>query len=66
MTLTDVLALPELQGKLVNEPKTHGFVTAMAAAPHELSPHEWLPFLWGGEDVAPFGDGELLEIYIEH
>ena len=47
VTLTEVLALPELQGKLVNEPKTHGFVTAMAAAPHELSPHEWLPFLWG-------------------
>tara|TARA_B100001057_G_scaffold463635_1_gene518031 strand:- start:187 stop:768 length:582 start_codon:yes stop_codon:yes gene_type:complete len=66
VTLTEVLALPELQGKLVNEPKTHGFVTAMAAAPHELSPQEWLPFLWGGEEVAPFGDGELLETYIEH
>ncbi|GAA5644288.1 hypothetical protein VPR01S_01_05070 [Vibrio proteolyticus NBRC 13287] len=65
LTLQELLALPELQGKLLNEAKTHGFVTAMAAAPHELSPHEWLPFLWGGEEVAPFSDGEQLECYIE-
>jgi uncharacterized protein len=30
-----------------------------------LTPHEWLPFLWGGEEVAPFADGEQLESYIE-
>ena len=42
-----------------------GFVTAMAAAPNVLTPHEWLPFLWGGEEVAPFTDGEQLESYIE-
>ncbi|MEF1289689.1 YecA family protein [Vibrio sp. M260118] len=66
MTLQELLALPELQDKLISEAKTHGFVTAMAAAPHQLTPHEWLPFLWGGEEVAPFSDGEQLEIYIEH
>ncbi|KGY12814.1 hypothetical protein NM22_08865 [Vibrio tubiashii] len=66
MTLKELLALPELQDKLISEAKTHGFVTAMAAAPHQLTPHEWLPFLWGGEEVAPFSDGEQLEIYIEH
>lgn len=65
MTLQDILALPELQGKILNEAKTHGFITAMAAAPHELSPHDWLPFLWGGEDAAPFTDGAQLESYIE-
>ncbi|MGF1910450.1 UPF0149 family protein [Vibrio kasasachensis] len=65
MTLQDILAQPELQGKLINQAKTHGFITAMAAAPHTLDPHEWLPFLWGGEDVAPFTDGEQLECYIE-
>lgn len=65
LTLHTILALPELQGKLLNEAKTHGFVTAMAAAPHELSPHDWLPYLWGGEEIAPFADGEQLEQYLE-
>ena len=65
MTLQDILALPELEGKLITEHKTMGFVTAMAAAPNVLTPHEWLPFLWGGQEVAPFTDGEQLESYIE-
>ncbi len=65
LTLQEILSQPELEGKLINEAKTHGFVTAMAAAPHTLDPHEWLPFLWGGEEVAPFSDGEQLECYIE-
>ena len=65
MTLQDILALPELQGKLLTESKTLGFVTSMASAPNVLTPHEWLPFLWGGEEVAPFSDGEQLESYIE-
>ncbi|KAB1454819.1 UPF0149 family protein [Vibrio panuliri] len=65
MTLQEILSLPELEGKLINQAKTQGFVTAMAAAPHSLDPHEWLPFLWGGEEVAPFSDGEQFECYIE-
>lgn len=65
LTLQQLLALPELEQKLINEAKTQGFVTAMAAAPNILPPHEWLPFLWGGEEVAPFSDGEQLETYIE-
>ncbi|MGD8111155.1 UPF0149 family protein [Vibrio sp. TRT 17S01] len=66
MTLHELLSQPELEGKLINEAKTHGFVTAMAAAPNVLSPHEWLPFLWGGEETAPFSGGEQLEVYIDH
>lgn len=66
LTLQELLAQPELQDKLINEAKTRGFVTAMAAAPNLLPPQEWLPFLWGGEEVAPFTDGEQLESYIEH
>ncbi|WP_394127290.1 UPF0149 family protein [Vibrio hepatarius] len=66
MTLQQLLSLPELEDKLINEAKTYGFVTAMAAAPNILPPEEWLPFLWGGEEVAPFSDGEQLETYIEH
>ncbi|MCW8333963.1 UPF0149 family protein [Vibrio sp. SCSIO 43135] len=66
MTLQEILALPELEGKLLNQARTQGFVTAMAAAPNVLTPHEWLPYLWGGEEVAPFSDGEQLECYIEH
>ncbi|RJX73853.1 YecA family protein [Vibrio sinensis] len=66
MTLQELLSLPELEDKLINEAKTRGFVTAMASAPNILPPEEWLPFLWGGEEVAPFSNGEQLECYIEH
>ncbi len=65
LSLTDLLALPELQDKLINEAKTRGFVTAMATAPNVLPPEEWLPFLWGGEDAAPFSCGEQFETYVE-
>ncbi|WP_436322559.1 YecA family protein [Vibrio cidicii] len=65
MTLFDILSLEELDGKLLNLAKTQGFVTSMAAAPNILDPHEWLPFLWGGEETAPFSDGEQLEAYID-
>ncbi len=66
MTLQDILSLPELEDKLLNEAKSRGFVTAMACSPNILPPQEWLPFLWGGEEVAPFSDGEQLETYIQH
>ncbi|CAH0539451.1 hypothetical protein VMF7928_02160 [Vibrio marisflavi CECT 7928] len=66
LTLQELLALPELEDKLLNEAKTQGFITAIAAAPYVLPPEEWLPLLWGGDEVAPFSDGELLETYIEH
>ncbi|EPO0023652.1 YecA family protein [Vibrio alginolyticus] len=65
LKLQDILSLPELDGKLLNPAKTQGFVTAMAAAPNVLMPQEWLPFLWGGEETAPFTDGEQLEQYID-
>lgn len=65
VTLTEILSLPELEGKLLNEAKTRGFVTAMAAAPHLLPPNEWLAFLWGGDETAPFTEGAQLENYAE-
>ncbi|HAS6348396.1 UPF0149 family protein [Vibrio sp. IRLE0018] len=65
MTLQNIISLPELEGKLLNLANTQGFVTAMAAAPNVLTPNEWLPFLWGGEETAPFTDGEQLESYID-
>lgn len=65
MTLNDILSLPELEGRLLGEAKTRGFVTAMASAPNILPPEEWLPFLWGGEEVAPFKDAELMESYFQ-
>ncbi len=65
LTLNEILAQPELKDRLINEAKTQGFVTAMAAAPNILPPQEWIPLLWGGEEVAPFSDGEQLESYIE-
>ena len=65
LKLQDMLSLPELDGKLLNLAKTQGFVTSMACAPNVLNPQEWLPFLWGGEETAPFSDGEQLEQYID-
>jgi uncharacterized protein len=65
VTLSELLQLPELEDKLLNEAQTTGFVTAMAAAPNVLNPSEWMPFLWGGEEVAPFTDGEQLESYAD-
>ncbi|EKO3476222.1 YecA family protein [Vibrio fluvialis] len=66
MTLHDILTLPELEDRLLNEAKTRGFVTAMASAPNILPPEEWLPFLWGGDEVAPFTDAEVMESYFQH
>jgi uncharacterized protein len=37
----------------------------MAAAPNVLDPTEWIPFLWGGEEVAPFTDGAQFELYAD-
>lgn len=65
MTLQEILALPELDGQLLGFANTQGFVTAMAAAPQVIPPQEWLPFLWGGEQEAPFSDGEQLETYLD-
>ena len=65
LKLQDILSLPELDGKLLYLAKTQGFVTSMACAPNVLNPQEWLPFLWGGEETAPFSDGEQLEQYID-
>lgn len=45
--------------------QTQGFIAAMACAPHTLPPEEWLPFLWGGEEVAPFISGEQLEQFAQ-
>ncbi len=65
LSLQDILNQPELEGKLLNYPTSLGFITSMAAAPHVLSPNDWLPYLWGGEETAPFSDGEQLEQYLE-
>ncbi|MFH0256552.1 UPF0149 family protein [Vibrio rumoiensis] len=65
MTLDELLSQPELENKLLNAAQTQGFITAMAAAPHLLDPSEWLPFLWGGEETAPFETAEQFEQYAE-
>ncbi|WED25542.1 UPF0149 family protein [Vibrio sp. DW001] len=65
MTLKELLQQPELEGKLLGEAQTYGFITAMAATPNVLDPTEWIPFLWGGEEVAPFTDGVQFEQYAD-
>ncbi|EKO3563755.1 UPF0149 family protein [Vibrio metschnikovii] len=64
MTLNDILSAADLEDKLLNEAKTQGFITAMALAPNVLPPSEWLPFLWGGDDTAPFSDAKQMESYL--
>lgn len=63
MTLDDILANPDLEDKLLNQAKTQGFVTAMALAPNLLPPSEWIAFLWGGDDTAPFQTPQQMENY---
>ena len=63
MTLQEFFQIPELKDKLVSEAETRGFVTAMAAAPHLISPAEWLPYLWGDGEEAPFEDAAQFEQY---
>ena len=62
-SLRELLSNPLLAEQLLSEAQTRGFVTAMAAAPHLLDPAEWLAFLWGGEETAPFASQEELEAY---
>lgn len=64
-TLQEILQQPELEDKLLNHAKTVGFVTSMACCPNVLPPEEWLPFLWGGEETAPFTDARQLEHYFQ-
>ncbi|MDA9557088.1 UPF0149 family protein [Vibrio sp.] len=65
MTLKELLAQPELKERLLSEAQIHGFITSMAAAPHIISPEEWLPYLWGGEETAPFTDMSQLELFAD-
>ncbi|MBD1575389.1 MULTISPECIES: UPF0149 family protein [Vibrio] len=65
MTLNQLLSQPELENKLLNNEQTIGFLTAMAAAPHLLDPSDWLAYLWGGDEVAPFETAEQFEQYAE-
>lgn len=65
MDLAEIIAQPELESRLLPYHQTLGFVTAMAAAPHVLDPAEWVAYLWGGDETAPFSSGEQLEQYLE-
>ncbi|MFD2179954.1 UPF0149 family protein [Veronia pacifica] len=62
-TLKEFIANHKLHNHLLSDMQTHGFVTAMAAAPHLIDPSEWLAFMWGGEETSPFESHELLEEY---
>ncbi|AMG29609.1 YecA family protein [Grimontia hollisae] len=63
ISLSQFIAENGLEQKLLSAVQTEGFVTAMAAAPHLIDPSEWLAFMWGGEEEAPFASHEQLEQY---
>ncbi|GAD89278.1 hypothetical protein VHA01S_018_00660 [Vibrio halioticoli NBRC 102217] len=65
LDLAQIIAQPELEDRLLPYHQTLGFITAVAAAPHVLDPSQWVAYLWGGEETAPFSDGEQLEAYLE-
>ncbi len=60
-SLTDFIAENGLESQLMSPMQIEGFVTALAAAPHVIDPAEWLAYLWGGEETAPFSTHEQLE-----
>jgi uncharacterized protein len=66
VTSTDIFSTLEQQDKILNHATTHGFIAAMASAPYHLSPEEWLSYLWGGDDNAPFSSAAQLEQYCEY
>lgn len=49
-----------LTDNLVSAMQTQGIVTAMAAAPYQINPSEWLAIFWG-QTHAPFTDEAQLE-----
>lgn len=63
ISLSQFISENELDACLLPAMQTEGFVTAMAAAPHIIDPSEWLAFMWGGEEEAPFTSHEQLEQY---
>ncbi len=63
MTLNSFLSSLDNDEVLLNEAKTYGFITALAAAPNMISPNEWLAYLWGGTDQSPFTEATMLEDY---
>jgi uncharacterized protein len=65
MTLTQLFSQIDPTAQLMNESSTQGFITAITCAPVLLPAEEWLPFLWGGLDSAPFVDGAQFEHYCE-
>lgn len=66
MTALDIFSSTDLQDKILNQATTHGFIVAMASAPYHLSPDEWLSYLWGGDESAPFVTASQLEQYCEY
>lgn len=43
----------------------HGFFTAIGCAPEPVPPREWLPALWGGEDLAPaWPDTQSVQVFL--
>lgn len=65
MTLTEFFAQMPPSEHLLNEAATRGFVTAITSAPNLLPAEEWLPYLWGGLESAPFADAAEFEHYCE-
>lgn len=64
MTLNNFLCSQNSNEFLLNEATTYGFVTALASAPNMISPNEWLSYLWGNTEQAPFQDAQTLEEYV--
>ncbi len=55
----------ELSDFLLSPPTTEGFIAAMAVAPYLIDPAEWISFMWGNQDGAPFSNHDDLEHYAQ-
>ncbi|SHO58895.1 UPF0149 family protein [Vibrio quintilis] len=65
MTLNELITRTEQPEQLFTEAQTRGFITALAASPYLIAPEEWISFLWGGAEIAPFSQASDLESYCE-
>jgi len=51
--LDDILMKYGTEASLVDASELDGMLTAILSGPEQLSPGEWLPAIWGGEDEMP-------------
>lgn len=62
--LDDILLKYGTEASLVDASELDGMLTALVSAPQPVSPAEWLPAIWGGEEHMPdWGSEEEFRLF---